>query len=231
TFDFVYTHGEAIRTAGFGFVSSSVEAFAEATDTPAHVDLILGKQKEIKRGRGAYGTNFKAFPAELQARMTGLAGQGTNFFVSGSYVATDLCGNSFSTEAQLEADRKFAAEILGIGWRTGQASVTGEAYEVQTQYKDFGRSRYSFNTELSADCYAVESPDSFYPSDKEKGSTFLRYDENNLAAGSAYDSGSFRTVVTGFPFETIKGDKERAGLMKQILNFFTDPNPLRNTNK
>ncbi len=231
TFDFVYSHGRAVRDAGFGFVSSSVEAFAEAADTPAIVDIVLGKQKEIKRGRGAYGTNYKAFPAELQSRMTALAGQGTDFFVSGSYVASDLCANTFSTETQLEADRKFAADILGIGWRTGQASVTGRAYEVQPPYKAFGKSDYTFVHRLSRNMYAVESPDSFFPANKEKGCTFMRYKENNLAAGTAFDNGTHRTVVIGFPFETIMNPHKRAGLMKQILDFFTDANPLRNSKK
>ncbi len=66
TFDYVVTHGEAIRKAGFSFISSSVDAFCNAGDKPALVDLILGKQKEIKQGRGFYGTRFKAFPSELQ---------------------------------------------------------------------------------------------------------------------------------------------------------------------
>ncbi|MDE6436829.1 MAG: hypothetical protein K2K69_04910, partial [Muribaculaceae bacterium] len=84
--------------AGHGFGSSSVEAFCNATDKPAMVDLILGKQKEIKQGRGVYGTKFKAFPGELQNRMAALAAEGTNFFVTGAYVASDIWENRNSSE-------------------------------------------------------------------------------------------------------------------------------------
>jgi RNase H-fold protein (predicted Holliday junction resolvase) len=48
----------------------------------------------------------------------------------------------------------------------------------------------------------------------------MRYSENNLVAGTAFDNTTYRTVVIGFPFETIKTDKERNSLMRQVLNFF-----------
>ena len=55
--------------------------------------------------------------------------------------------------------------------------------------------------------------------------------ENNLIAGTVYDSGEHRAVVIGFPFETIKGLGGRQSLMKQVLDFFADPSPLRNKSK
>lgn len=220
TFDFVYTHGQAIRAAGHSFISTSVAAFCNSTDTPEMVDLILGKQKEIKQGRGAYGTHFKTFPTELQNRITALTAGGTDFFISGSYVATDLWDNPCSTKEVAETDQKFASEVLGYKWRAGQASITGEARQVQTRFGEFSKGEYTFCNKLSADCYAVESPDSFYASDAKKGCTFMRYNENNLVAGTIFDNGNYRTVVIGFPFETIQNQSERDHLMKQVLNFF-----------
>jgi len=38
-------------------------------------------------------------------------------------------------------------------------------------------------------------------------------------------------VVIGFPFETIKGLGGRQSLMKQVLDFFAAPSPLRNKSK
>ncbi len=227
TFDYVYRHGKAIRACGYPFVSSGVEAFCSATDKPSTVDLILGKQKEIKRGRGAFGSYYKAFPAELQNRIASLTANGTNFFISGAYVATDIWDNPFSSKAIAESDKKFASEILGYEWRVGQASITGEAYEVPTRFKDFGKGEYKFYNELNSDCYVVESPDSFYSSDSKRGCTFMRYKENNLIAGTIFDAGKYRTVVIGFPFETIKNESSRKYLMKQILDFFRNPAPIR----
>ena len=220
TFDYVYRHGQAIAAAGRGFVSTSVEAFANATDTPAVVDLLLGKQKEIKQGRGAYGTRFKTFPSALQQRLAAATAAGTSVFVSGAYVATDLWDNPNSDEATAKADKEFASKVLGYNWRVGQASVTGEAYEVPSRFRSFKGGDYKFFNELNADFYAVESPDSFYPADAKRGATIMRYSENNLIAGTAYDAGNYRTVVIGFPFETIVDASGRDTLMKQILDFF-----------
>ncbi|MDO4319117.1 MAG: xanthan lyase [Bacteroidales bacterium] len=223
TFDYVYTHGRAIVDAGHSFISSSVGAYAASAveGQPRIVDLILGKQKEIKQGRGVYGTRYKTFPGELQRKLTAATAAGTSVFVTGSYVATDLWDNPHSSAAVAEADQKFATEVLGYHWRVGQASTEGMAYEVPCRFKQFTGGRFDFSHELNADIYAVESPDSFYASDKTKGCTIMRYDENNLVAGTASDMGGYRTVILGFPFETIEGTSSRANLMRQILDFFS----------
>lgn len=231
TFDYVYTHGVSIAKAGYSFVSSSVEAFAKATDKPQIIDLILGKQKEIKVGTGAYGTKYKAFPSTLQARLTNLAQNGTDIMVTGAFVATDISDNPLSSDEVADADAKFAADVLGFKWRTGQASTTGEAYEVQSRYKEFGNAHYKFNNTLNDTCYVVESPDSFYPVDDKTGATIMRYSENNLVGGIACNKGTYQTVVIGFPFETISTEHQRNKLMKSALDFFSNtPNIEKNIN-
>lgn len=227
TFDYIFTHGEAIRAAGHGFISTSVEAFTngnwntEGNKTYTTLDLILGKQKEIKQGRGIYGSRFKAFPTELQEQIKSFTARGGNVFVSGAFIATDIWDNPFSNETIAEADKEFATEVLGYHWRVGQASVSGMAYQVQSRHKEFtGKGEYAFCHTPSSDCYVVESPDSFYPADSKRGATFLRYTENNLVAGVLFDAGNYRTVAIGFPFETIETADDRTGLMKQILDFF-----------
>ena len=220
TFDYVYCHGKAIANAGFSFVSSSADAFAKANDKPEIIDLILGKQKEIKVGTGAYGTKYKAFPTVLQARLTNLAQNGADIMVTGAFVATDISDNPLSSKEVADADAKFAAEVLGFKWRTGQASTTGEAYEVQSRYKEFGKAKYNFNNTLNSLMYVVESPDSFYPADDKTGATIMRYSENNLISAIASDNGCYQTVVIGFPFETITDEQQRNALMKSTLKFF-----------
>lgn len=217
TFDYPYVHGKAIAAAGHSFVSCSLERFmCDSLSTPGIVDLILGKQKEITVGRGVFGPRYKTFPEALQQRLTALAQGGSDIFVSGAFVATDLWDNPGATDA----DRAFASDVLGYRWRTGQASATGEVYGVSSRFKGLGKGAYRFNNELNDDCYVVESPDSFYPADAGRGSVIMRYGENNLVAGTAYDSGTYRTVVLGFPFETVSGDESRDRLMHQILTFF-----------
>lgn len=223
TFDYVYCHGKSIANAGYSFISSSADAFSVATDEPKIVDLILGKQKEIKVGTGAYGTKYKTFPIALQNRMRALAQKGTDMFVSGAFVATDLWDNNLSkADSTLELDKKFTAEVLGYKWRTGQASIMGEAYQVQSRFKEFTNNVYQFNSELNEKCYVVESPDSFYPADDKTGATIMRYSENNLVSGIANDNGVYQTVIIGFPFESILEEQQRHSLMKSTLEFFTN---------
>lgn len=112
--------------------------------------------------------------------------------------------------------------MLGYHWRVGQASVTGEAFEVPSRYKAFTGGNYTFSNKYNSEVYAVESPDSFYAPDAKKGATIMRYGENNLIAGTCYAPGGYRTVVIGFPFETINGRDSRSSLMQQILTFLSE---------
>lgn len=226
TFDYPAIHGEAIAAAGHGFVSTSIEAFMSATDTPAIVDLILGKQKEIKRGRGVFGTYFKTYPAGLQSRMRTLAASGTSFFVSGSYVATDLWDNPNSSPETAAADQAFAREVLGYAWRMGRATDHGEVRIIDSRFRDFTGGTFEFDTELNPDLYAVESPDGICPADAATAAPVMVYNENEYVAGTAMTSRTHKAVVTGFPFETISDAGQRENLMKQILDFFGDRTPV-----
>ncbi len=224
TFDYVFDHGKAIVASGCSFISTSVNAYmnSSAQNEPRIVDLILGKQKEIKQGRGYYGTYFKTFPVALQNKITEATKLGTDFFVSGAFVATDLWDNPHSDEATAAADQKFATDVLGYHWRVGQASVTGEAYQVPCRFDEFTGGVFDYNADLNDKCYIVESPDSFYPYNNDVACTLMRYGENNLIGGIAADFDDYRTVVIGFPFETIKDEQARNLLMSQILKFFSN---------
>ena len=220
TFDYPYIHGKAIMSAGYSFVSSSVKAvetgIVNLTEYK-NVDLILGKQKEVKIGRGAVPNKYRAFTPELQAAIKAFTANGGNIFVSGAYVATDIWDNLNTDNA---SDIDFAKNVLGYHWRVGQASVEGKAYIVPSPFRMFTTTDYTFNSELNENCYIVESPDSFYAADSN-GYTFMRYTENNLVAGILVDKG-YKTCVIGFPFETLSNDNERTTLMTQILEFFNN---------
>lgn len=222
TFDFVYSHGEAVRAAGYSFVSSSVDAFINAADSPAIVDLILGKQKEIVFPKAATSSRYKPFTTALKERLATLTNNGTALMVSGSYIGSDLFDNPNSNSMVAMADRSFARDVLGIDWRQAKATITGKIKEVKTRYPQFkGHFSFSFNQELSSDCYAVESPESFALSAPHSGAIFLRYSENDYAAATAFASTTHRVVTMGFPFETIIEPEAREKLMGQILDFLT----------
>lgn len=234
TFDFVSLHGRAVKAAGRGFVSESVEAYVNeiavtapgTPGNPAATDLILGKQKEIAPGNGRMGTRYKAFPRGLQRRLTDYVGQGGSLLISGAYVAEDLFGNVFSDDSTRMSDAEFATSVLGYEWQPGCGPTDGKVMLVQSPFRPFGwNERLEFTVEAGPDCYAVEMPDALRPSDA-KGSPIMRYVENGLAAGVATTrlapgtvATSSRVVVLGFPFETIRGEKARNEVMEDVMKF------------
>jgi hypothetical protein len=74
-----------------------------------------------------------------------------------------------------------------------------------------------FNTGYHPRIYRVDAPDAIKP--LGNGSrTLLRYHENEFSAAIGY-RGPYRSMVMGFPFETITSDSERSQLMKFILQY------------
>jgi hypothetical protein len=219
TFDYPSIHGSSIVKAGYSFVSCSVKAVEDGAvnlNDFKVVDLILGKQKGIQIGRGAVPNRYKAFTPGLIQALKSFTAQGGNVFVSGAYVATDI----WDTDKPSDAEKDFAQNVLGYQWRTGQASLTGEVYTVPTVYKQLSDGLdWSFCNKLNGKTYSVESPDAIFPSDA-KGSTFMRFRENNIPAGVASSRGNYNTVVVGFPFEIMTDGNARDTFMSDILNFF-----------
>ena len=234
TFDYPYIHGLSIKAASRGFISASASAFAkgEPARLPKVVDLILGKQKEVQPGEASQGTRHKTFPPSLQQRLTAHCHSGGSVLVSGAYVATDLFANSYSDEATRQADAAFARDVLGYEWKMDKATVSGTAHCLPTHLVTLAPANLRFQTTSGVDSYAVESPDALTPSATDAVPVII-YDENSLTAATAMvrteakpsDSHSaaapttYRTVVIGFPFESIDGAENRAVLMRSLLDF------------
>ena len=220
TFDYTGVHGDAIMNAGYSFVSSSMDAFANngvpAKDYVA-VDLIMGKQKEVKLGRGAVPNRYKLMTPELMKALSDFTQAGGNVLMTGSYVASDI----WDKKDAVEAEKTFAAEVLGYKWRVGQAAVIGKFYAVPSIHKALSEDgAWDFEMELNDKVYAVESPDALFPADNKTGATVLRYTENNIPAGVAASKNGYKTFVMGVPFEVVKNEKDRNELMKRVLTFF-----------
>ncbi len=219
TFDYPAVHGEAIMNAGFSFVSCSDEAVENQMVQLSNykmVDLILGKEYQTKMGPGGIKPlEFKTFSTEMQNAISEYCRKGGNIFVSGAFVGTDLWDNRHAMA--LETDKKFATEILKYKWRAGQASRTGKVKSVVSLYSMLYNGNFAFHNELNSESYVVEAPDAIEPADAG-AYTILRYSENNLSAGIAY-KGDYKTLVLGFPFESIKSEFERNKMMKMVLEF------------
>lgn len=219
TFDYPALHGESIAKAGYGFVSTSMEAFVKSGSRPALVDLIFGNQKELTVGRGVYGTQFKTFTPELQTRLTQLAESGTSIMVSGSYIATDLWCNPHSSEATAKADQEFANKVLGYSWRSGKATKYGSINGVKNRFHLLDNEKLTFELKPNADCYAVASPGALAPADAKLGATVMKYSMGNLPAATAFAPSTHKVFALGIPFEAIQDSVTRDSMMKAVLTF------------
>lgn len=217
TFDYPAVHGSSILKAGYSFVSCSNEA-VENKDVNLNdyklVDLILGKQRRTKTGRGGVvPLEFKTFGKGMQEAISAYCQSGGNIFVSGSFVASDLWDDAEATQE----DKDFATNTLKYKWRVNRAATTGEVKSVASLFPEFS-GNYTYYNELNPECYVVEAPDGIVPAD-ENAFTIFRYSENNISAGVAY-KGAYKTCVLGFPFETIRTTEGKDKLMNDILTFF-----------
>ena len=179
------------------------------------VDLILGKQKQTLVGNGKKTSEFKTFPLALQQLIRLYSQKGGNILVSGAYLASDLCEG----EHLKRDDRLFIENVLKYKFRTSKASVSGSVKIVNSPNRFFKKNNISYYDEPNDISYYIESPDGI-EAVGEGGFTICRYTENNISAAVAY-SGKYKTCAFGFPFETIKSEKDRNKIMESVLLFLS----------
>lgn len=216
TFDYPALHGRSIVRSGYSFCSTSLGALLDGSlsaESYAAIDLILGKQRSSLLGRGLQGYEFETFPVRLQQLLRDYTAAGGSLFVSGSYVASDL----WESENSCDADRRFAREVLHYEYADGRAARNGKVRGVSARLP-FGECR--FRQTSGPEGYAATAPDALNPVGAE-AFPVVRYAENGRTAGIAFDGEDYRTVVLGFPFETISSVAERDRIMNRVLLFLT----------
>ena len=177
----------------------------------------MGKQKETPTGRGAKPSRYKALTSGLMSAITDYTRNSGNVLMTGAYVGSDI----WDKDNPAQNEMNFAKNVMGYTWVDGRATLRGEVYSVPSSQKlSDGMGSLQFYNTLNSDFYAVESPDAIKASD-DCGATILRYSENNIPAGIASTRYGYKTVVVGFPFETIKSETERNTFMSRVLNFFS----------
>ena len=229
SFDYPYVHGKAWMAAGCNFVSASGKAVEDRRidmTRYAWADLICGKQLTTQIGRrGTSPLRYPVFPKGIREQIEAFTAAGGRLLVSGAYVGSDLWEPvfSFDIDSTLQADyfdpgKKFAQEVLHYRWMTNNAAVRGEVKGTQNPLGLPYKSRFVFHTEPNGRTYAAEAPDGINPVGNG-AFTIFRYAENNISAGVAYQ-GSYKTVVLGFPVETLDTQEQIDCLIGEIADFF-----------
>jgi len=219
-FDYPAVHGDALMNAGYSFVSCSQQALENNYNTGDYrlMDLILGKQKEISTGSGLKPTRFKIYTTGLMNALRDFTGRGGSVVMSGSYVGSDLWDNAAgNNDPQGQA---FVKQVLGFEGLQGRASLDGTVITVDCPDSSLAEKGKccEFVNRLNDYMYAVESPDAIRASDN-KGFTWLRYGENGLPAAIASDRGNYRTVVLGFPLESMTYSTDLTSLLGSIMQY------------
>ncbi|MCU4156172.1 hypothetical protein J1N10_09285 [Carboxylicivirga sp. A043] len=211
--DNVIIHGQSILKAGYSFISVSDEVFEspefDASSYKA-VDIILGEEKTTTSYKGK-APKYKIYTPAFMGKVMQLTVNKQHVFMSGAYVGSDIKLNNDTLA------NDFAADVLRFKWRTNHAVKNGNVYSTDYAAPIF-IGQVEFNTEHSPVFYTVEAPDGIEPVGINAVTAF-RYNENNVSAGTLYN-GEYKTVILGFPFETVMSEKERDELMKQVLKFF-----------
>lgn len=201
TFDFPAVHGKALMALGYSFCSMSREAFCNLPEYDNGVfalDLICGKQRRTKIGRGAVEDRYEVFPDELCDALARFAGSGRGIFISGSNIASD-CD---------ETDAWLAESLFGYSLATPDAGRSGMV----------GTMKYS-NT-INPDIYSVECPDGLRASGENSG-IWLKYPGTHFAAGVYRNGSGFRTVSLAVPLETFWSESDRMSIIGAALRYIS----------
>lgn len=197
-FNYIRTHAEAIRLAGYyNVISCSADVLSTiSTNDCDAVDLILG----LERNDGHSLVPYKTFPPTMQSWLSSFVRQsGKGLFVSGANVGSDMTS---------EQESRFMANVLKC-YYAGKNTDTSETVNGMGTSFDFYR-------HLNEQHYAAQRPDILQATE---GAIIPLAYSDKYGAAVAYSGSDYRSFTMGFPFECIKSPSMRAAIMQGILNY------------
>ena len=197
-FNYIRTHAEAIRKAGYyNVISCSADALGSIdADKCAAVDLILG----LECNDGHSLVPYKTFTPELQSWLRTYTQRGGNLLVSGAYVGSDM---------MTAPERTFLSDVLKCQF-AGKDNSPSEAVSGMGTTLEFHRALNEYH-------YAAQHPDILQPA--VEGAIIPMVYADNYGAAVAYGGRDYRVFTMGFPFECIKSESMQAAFMQGILNY------------
>ena len=191
TFDYVFLHGKGIQlTRRHSFASCSMGAFLEAHGKKRSTPLNVGGYRMVD----IIGGVQTYFPQALANILTNYAQRGGRILVSGANL---LKSDNLSCPAlkTIYTDMLCDTSLSGI-------NGCGLQFDIYRSMNDKS--------------YAVPRPEALKPADG--AFAMLTYTSGQTAA-TAYDGQKYKTVVCGFPLESITNGNKRNQLMGAIVRF------------
>jgi hypothetical protein len=166
---------------------------------------------------GEESTVDETFSSAEQAAVTNYLGKGGRLMVSGAEIGWDLGRAGVSSMA----DVNFFTNVLRAVYSAdsgGTGQVTGTAGGFLS-----GVSIRFNHTNLLSDIYAANWPDVLRTGNGAV--TAAVYGASSSGTSGAiiqYSNATYRTIVMGFPFETITNETTRATVMTRAMQFLSD---------
>lgn len=200
TFDYVYTHADAIAaTKKYNVVSCTSETVESGI-----VDLINYDVVDLALGLQKYDANstvfYKSIPSMLRNKLSAYVLGHGKLIASGAYIGSDL---------QHDDERVWLESTLKVAY--GGAIHTDTISGIKGMGTEF-----DFYRQLNPTHYAATKCDVLMP----VSTAFcpLQY-ANGMSAGVAYRSNDNATFTMAFPFECIIDRNKRLSIMNGILKF------------
>ena len=200
TFDYVYTHADAIAaTKRYNVVSCTSETVESGI-----VDLINYDVVDLALGLQKYDENstvfYKSIPSMLRNKLSAYVLGHGKLIASGAYIGSDL---------QHDDERVWLESTLKVAY--GGAIHTDTISGINGMGTEF-----DFYRQLNPTHYAATKCDVLMP----VSTAFcpLQY-ANGMSAGVAYRGNDHATFTMAFPFECIIDRNKRLSIMNGILKF------------
>lgn len=200
TFDYVYTHADAIAaTKRYNVVSCASETVESGI-----VDLINYDVVDLALGLQKYDENstvfYKSIPSMLRNKLSAYVLGHGKLIASGAYIGSDL---------QHDDERVWLESTLKVAY--GGAVHTDTISGIKGMGTEF-----DFYRQLNSTHYAATKCDVLMP----VSTAFcpLQY-ANGMSAGVAYRGNDNATFTMAFPFECIIDRNKRLSIMNGILKF------------
>jgi spore germination protein YaaH len=206
-FDYAKEHAIALAAAG--------QTFDYTDSDRVNADVLTGYEKVVWI-LGEEGTGDETFSSAEQAAVSAYLANGGCLMVSGSEMGYDL-----GRAAASAADRAFLTNMLRsvyVADSSGTGRVTGTSQGILAGLS------LSFNyTNLLADHYTVGYPDILAAAAGAR----LAAVYGQSAAGTSgaviqFSNDVYRTVVMGFPFESLTDSAQRNTVMARVMDFFEE---------
>ena len=202
-FSYVADHAAAMTGVDAGVATAANEA-VEAGDIDlalfGAVDWLLGEESTVD----------ETFSDTEQLQAGAYLDHGGSLLVTGAELAWDLDWRGSAADQAFLADRLHAAYVQDDSGSHTVSGRTGGALE--------GLSAVAFD-DGSQGIYEVDYPDALSPA--SGGTVAADYDGVSLGACTEFSSGN-RTLVCGFPLETIVDPTDRAAFTEAAMTFLLE---------